>query len=113
MSHATIRHDCSVAIVSVVTSVSSSTTVSLAGMAGSVVFVAGSTSSATLTIFGSSDGVSFSPLYNATGTPATLALPTNGGAVAMPDAAFGTRFVRLVSDAELGTAASVSVSLKS
>jgi hypothetical protein len=40
-------------------------------------------------------------------------VPANGGACAMPDAIYPTRFIRLVSSTDLGTAATAIVSLKS
>lgn len=84
-----------------------------ADMVAGVVHVAGVTASATVTVYASPDGVTFAPVYGSDGSPATLVIPQTGGAVVMPDAVRPLRFMKLVSDADLGTAASVIVSVKS
>lgn len=104
-----IRRDSKQGSVTVGTSVASSTTMSVAGAAGGVVLVSGVTASATVAVHGSTGGLTFAPLHDATGAAVTLVVPEGGGAVNLPDAVHGLKAVRLVSDASLGTAASVVV----
>lgn len=99
--------------VTVGTSVDSSTTMSASGRANGVVFIGGVTASATLTIHGSMDGVTFVPLSDSSGAAATLVVPATGGAVAMPDSVFGLQAMKMTTDSALGTAATVSVVMKS
>lgn len=84
-----------------------------ADMVAGVVHVAGVTASATVTVYGSPDGVTFAPVYGSGGMPATLVIRQAGGAVAMPEAVRPLRFVKFVSDADLGAAANAIVSVKS
>lgn len=108
-----VRRESRAVSVSLGTSTSSATTLSVAGMAGGAVVVSGLTSSATITLFGSSDGVSFSPLLDASGAQATVVLHAGDTVVSLPDAVYPLRLLKLVADADAGTAASVTVSLKS
>lgn len=97
----------------VTTSVSSSTSLPCGDVAGGVVIVSGVTASATLTIWGATSASgTFARLYDAGGAAATLAVPADGGAVAMPDAAFALQNMKLTSSSDLGTAAAVVVVLK-
>lgn len=113
MSVATIQRYPRSAPVVVTTSTATSSTVRAAGVAGAVVFVSGVTASATLTVHVSSDDATYRPLYASDGQPATVSIPAAGGAVAMPDAVFGCRFLRLTAEPNVGTAAAFVVSLKS
>lgn len=98
--------------VKVGTAVETSTSLSMAGAAGAVVFVSGLTSSVTLTVHGL-EGGAFSPLFDSSGAGASVVVPAGGSVVSLPDAVFGTTTVRLTSDADIGTATSVVVSVKS
>ncbi len=100
-------------VVTVSPSANEASAVLFADMVAGVVHVAGITASATVAVYGSPDGVAFGPVYGSDGTPATLAIPAAGGAVVMPDTVRPLRFVKLVSGTDLGTAASVVISLKS
>lgn len=95
------------------TSTATSTTLRVGDTAGGAVIVSGITATATVTVYGSPDDATFSPVYGFDGTLATMTLAADGGAVALPDAVYPLRFVKLVSDTGLGTAASVVVSFKS
>lgn len=98
----------------VTTSVSSSTSLPCGDVAGGVVIISGVTASATLTVWGaSSEGGTFAPVFDAGGAAATLVVPADGGAVVLPDAAYGLRTLKLTSSSDLGTAAAVVVMLKS
>ncbi len=99
--------------VTVAAAANESSVVLFSDMVAGVMHVSGVTASATVTVYGSPDGVTFAPVYGSDGTPATLAVPQAGGAVVMPDTVRPLRYVKLVSDADLGTAASVIVSVKS
>jgi hypothetical protein len=99
--------------VAVGTAVESSTSVLAGDMAGGTVYVENVTASATLTLYGSSDGSTFHAVHGFDGQPARVTVPADGGACALPDAFYALRFVRLVSGTDLGTAATVVVSLKS
>lgn len=107
-----IRRDSKQGNVTVGTSVTTSTSLSASGAAGGVVVVSGLTASATLTVHGSTDGLTFAPLHDAAGAAATLVVAAGGGVVTLPDAAFALKSVRLVSDVSLGDATSVAVTLK-
>lgn len=95
------------------TAVASSTSMLLGDMAAGMLFVENVTASATLTLFGSSDGGTFHALHGFDGQPATVTVPDSGGACALPDALYALRFVRIVSGTDLGTAASVTITVKS
>ena len=95
------------------TNTATSTPFLMADFAGGCLVVSGVTATATLALFGSSDGVQFAPLYNADGQAATCAVAATGGAIEMPDSCYPLRYVKLVADNQLGTAASVVVALKS
>ncbi len=94
-------------------SVASATSVSVGDVAGGVAIVAGVTAAATLTVWGSNSASGpFVRLHDAAGGAAVLAIPADGGAVALPDSVFGLQFMRLTSSEDLGTSAAVVVSLK-
>ena len=98
----------------VTTSVETSTSLRSSGFVGGVVLVSGVTASATLVVHGSTDGgVTFAPLHDTTGAAVTLVVPEGGGVVSLPDAASGPGLLRLVSTTDMGTAATVSVTVKS
>ena len=90
-----------------------STSVDMGDMAAGMVHVSGVTSTATIAVYGSGDGVTFVPLHAHDGQPATIAVQADGSSAPLPDAAYALRYVRLVASDELGTAAAVEVSLKS
>lgn len=113
MSESTLSHRTRNVDILVTTSVSSSTSLPFADVAGGVVIVSGVTASATLTVYGGRDGATFAAVFDAGGAAATLVVPADGGAVVIPDAAFPLRFLKLVSDSDIGTAAAVVVMLKS
>mgnify|MGYP006282352149 CR=1 FL=1 len=113
MSERIISHRTRNTDVTVTTATASCTTLLMADVAAGLVHVSGVTGTHTLTIYGSGDGVTFAPLYDQTGQPATVAVPATGGTCALPDAVYPLRFVKLTSGTELGTAASVAVSFKS
>ena len=95
------------------TSAASSTSLHCGDMAAGLVHVVGVTASATLTVLGSSDGLTFAPLFDSSGAAVTLTIPAEGGAVVMPEAVFGLRYVTLAADADLGTTTAVVVTFKS
>lgn len=97
----------------VTTSVETSTSLSGSGAAGGAVIVGGVTASATLTLYSSADGLTFAPLHDVGGAAATLVVPAEGGIVALPDAAYSARWLKLVSTTDMGTAAAVTVTFKS
>ena len=99
--------------VTVGTAVQSSTAMLMGDMAAGMVIVEGVTVTHTLTVYGSSDGTTFAPLYGHDGQAAAMPVAADGGACVMPDAVYPLRFVKLVADASLGTAATVVISLKS
>ena len=113
MSDATLSHRTRSQDVTVGTAVAVSSSVLMADMAGGMVCISGVTATATLTVYGSTDGVSFASLYGHDGQPASMVIGSEGGACPMPDAVYPLRFVKLVSGTDLGTAASVVVSVKS
>lgn len=113
MTTATIRRYSQATSVTVGASTAGSTSVSLKGVAGGCVIVSGLTASATLTVHGSVDGLTFAPVHDSSGAVVTLAVPAAGGAVPLPDAAFGVSLVRLVSGTDIGTSASMVVTVKS
>ncbi|MFM8496571.1 MAG: hypothetical protein ACKOEM_13770 [Planctomycetia bacterium] len=98
--------------VTVGTAAASSTSMAVGDMATGIVIVDNVTASATLTLFGSSDGGTFHALYGFDGQPATVTVPESGGACVLPEAIYALRFMRLVSGTDLGTAANVTVSFK-
>jgi hypothetical protein len=95
------------------TAVASSSTLMMADMAGGTLLVSGVTSTHSIAVYGSHNGTAFSALYGHDGQAATVSVPAEGGASAMPDAIYPTRYIRLVSSTDLGTAATAIVSLKS
>ena len=113
MNHVRIRRESKSVPVTLTTSVATSASLRASGSAGGVVMVSGVTASATLTIWGSHDGQTFAPVFDASGAAATLVVPADGGAVVVPDAAFALRSLKLTSDIDLGTNVSVVVTLKS
>jgi hypothetical protein len=113
VSERTISHRTRNLPVTVGTAVASSTSMLADDMAAGTVFVHSVTATATLTLYGSSDGSTFRAVYGFDGQPARVTVPADGGACALPDAFYALRFVRLVSGTDLGTAATVVVSLKS
>ena len=113
MSESGLVHSTRSQDVTIATAATGSSTVLCADVAGGLLYVSGVTATATLTLFGSSDGVTYSALYNSDGSQATITVPATGGAMGLPDALYPLRFVRIVSGTELGTAAEAVVSLKS
>jgi hypothetical protein len=113
MSESTLTHRTRNLPVTVGTAAASSTVMLMNDMAAGTVFVDGVTATHTLTIYGSGDGVTFVPLYGHDGQAATVAVPASGGACVLPDAVYPLRFVKLVSNTDMGTAAAVVLSLKS
>jgi hypothetical protein len=113
MSATTLTHKTRNLPVTVGTAVASSTAMLMGDMAAGIVHVDGVTASHTLAVYGSSDGTTFVPLYGFDGQPATVSVNAVSGSVVLPDTAYPLRFVKLVSGTDLGTAASVVISLKS
>lgn len=113
MGHVKIKRQSRSQSVTVGTSTASSTSARCEGMAAAMLIVSGHTASATFTVWGSSDGVTFSTLYGSDGSGSTLPIPATAAVVAMPDSVFGSRFVRLTTDAALSTSATVIVGVKS
>lgn len=109
----TISHTTRNQPLTVGTAVASSTSMLVGDMAAGMLFVENVTASATLTLFGSSDGGTFHALHGFDGQPAAVTVSADGGAVVLPDALYALRFVKLVSGTDLGTAAAVSISFKS
>lgn len=108
LSHRTRSGD-----VAVSTDVAASSTIEMRDMAAGVVHVSGVTATAMISCFGSSDGVTFAAVYGFDGQAATINVGASGGAAPLPDAIYPLRFVRLVAGTDLGTSATVTVSLKS
>jgi hypothetical protein len=113
VAEAKLTHKTRNVSVTVGTSVTTSTSLPCGDVAAGVVLVGGVTASATFTIHGSADGQTFAPVFDAGGSAATLVVPADGGAVAMPDAVYGLKHLKLTSSVDIGTAAAVVVSLKS
>ena len=113
MSESQLSHRTRNVDIVVSTSVSSSTSLSCGDVAGGIAIISGVTASATLTVYGGRDGTTFAAVFDAGGAAATLVVPADGGAVVIPDAAYPLRFLKLVSDSDIGTAAAVVVMLKS
>lgn len=97
------------------TATGQATTIRCGDVAGGMVLVAGASTNATrIALYGSNDDANYRPVYGSDGAVAEVVLRTGTDATyTLPDAAFGLRFVRLVPDANLGTAATVTVSMKS
>lgn len=112
---ATITRYMRSSVATAATAAAGATTIRCDGMAGGLVAVAGASTSATrLAIHGSNDGATFAPLYGTDGAAAEIVLNTAVDAsYTLPDAAYGLRYMRLVSNAPLGTAATVIVTVKS
>ncbi len=108
-----IKRIVNVQSVTVGTDTASSSSARCDHMAGAAVIVRGNTASATFTVWGSADDVTFGTLMGADGATATLAIPAAGGAVDVPGAAFAAPYLRFVTSAALSTAASVAVAFKS
>jgi hypothetical protein len=113
VSHIRIRHESKQIAVVVGTSPSGSTPFRMEGAAGGMVHVENVTATHTLTLYGSGDGVTFSPLYGHDGQAASVSVTATHGAYSLPDAVYPLRLVKLTSGTELGTAATVVLSLKS
>lgn len=97
------------------TATSQGTTIRLDDAAGMMVSVAGASTAATrLAVYGSHDDVTYAAVHGSDGAAAEVVLVSGTSATyPLPDAAFALRYVRLVADADLGTGASVTVSVKS
>jgi len=95
------------------TAVDASSSIPIGDMAGGTVLVDGVTSTHSIAVYGSNNGIGFAQLFGHDGQAATMLVPAGGGACAMPDAIYPTRYIKLVADTDLGTAAAVIVSLKS
>jgi len=113
MSHVGIRHDSRIVEAVVSTAASAASAVRLDDAAAGIIHIAGVTVTHTLTVLGSSDGVTFAAVYGSDGQTATVAVPATGGAIALPDAVYPLRFVKFTTDTDMGTAVSVAVSIKS
>ncbi len=115
MSHVRIRRELKWLPVVVSTDASSSTTIRTNNAAGAVVEIADRDTTATrVAVFGSTDDTSYRAVYGSDGVAAEIVLGSaTSAAYALPDAAYGCSFVRLVADADLGTAAVCTVSVKS
>ncbi len=113
MSEATLSHRTRNLPVFIGTSAATSSSMLVADMVAGIVTVSGVTSTHSIAVYGSSDNVTFAPLYGHDGQAATMAVPAEGGACVMPDAIYPTHYIKRVADSNLGTAASVMVSLKS
>jgi hypothetical protein len=98
--------------VAVGTAAATSSSMLMADIAAGAVIVEGVTSEHSLTVYGSTDGTTFVPLYGHDGQAATMPVPAGGGECVMPDAVHPLRYIRLVADSDLGTAVSVRVSLR-
>jgi hypothetical protein len=94
------------------TASATSSSMLMADIAAGSVIVDGVASSRSLAVYGSTDGATFVPLYGHDGQAATMSVPAGGGECVMPDAVHPLRYIRLVADSDLGTAASVRLSLK-
>lgn len=112
MSSVTISHKTRNEDVTVSTSAPGSSAIACGDLAGGVVFVVGVTASATLVIH-TGNGATFAPAFDAAGQAATVTVPAEGGAMALPDAIYAARYFKLTSSEPLATTASVVVSLKS
>lgn len=97
------------------TATASAATVRVDDMAGGMVAVAAASSIATrMAVFGSVDDVTYRKLYGSDGAAAEVVLNTAAdNTYTLPDAVYGLQYVRLVPDADPGTAASVTVTVKS
>lgn len=113
MSDAILFHKTRNLDITIGTAVASSSTLLMGDMAGGTLLIDGLTSTSSIAVYGSHNGTDFVALYGHDGQAATMSVPANGGACAMPDAIYPTRFIRLVSSTNLGTAATAIVSLKS
>lgn len=99
--------------VSIGTATSTSSTIRADDVAAGCLYVDGVTASAVLTVHASRNGENWLPASGPDGTPSTLNVPATGGAVSLPAVVAGAAYLRLVTDADLGTAATASVTLKS
>lgn len=102
--------------VTIGTSVSTSTVVRVDDMAAAVVHVAGlSTAVSTLAVWAAASPESqYGPLVSSDGSPATIALTTATAVChALPEAIRAAAYLKLVADAEPGTAATIVVAMKS
>ena len=52
-------------------------------------------------------------MVHVSGVTATITVPASGGTSVLPDAVYPLKFLRLVAGTDLGTSATVTVSLKS
>ena len=91
------------------TSVATSTSLACGDIAAGVVFFTGMSATAAVTLYGSADGQTFAAVSNADGSPATLTVPEDGGALVLPDAAFALKSMKLVTDSGSGVQATVSL----
>ena len=113
MSHVRIKHESRSHGITVGTAVADSTVFRMAEHAGGVIHVSGVTDTHTLAVYGSHDGDTYRAVHWNDGQAATIAVPADGGVCALPDAAYPLRLVKLVSGTDLGTAANVTITLKS
>jgi hypothetical protein len=98
------------------TTTSSSSTIRLDDMAAATVYVSDAdTAATTISVWAAAGpGDAFVPLVGTDGSDVLITLNTAGSrAYSLPTAVAGARFIRLVADSEIGTAATVSVSVKS
>lgn len=112
MSEVSLAHRTRNVDITVGTSVATSTSLPCGDVAGGVVIVGGVTASATLTVH-AGNGATFAPVYDSSGAAATIVVPADGGAVSLPDAVYPARYLKLTSDSDIGTTATVIVMLKS
>lgn len=110
--HVRIRRQTRQAVATVGTATATSSSIRSDDMAGAAVVIKGNTVAATLTVWGSCDDVTFSPLYGPDGAAATLTIPGADAAVDIPAAAYAAPWFRLVASDALSTSTTVAVALK-
>jgi len=98
------------------TTTSTSSTVRVDDMAAATVYVSDADTAATTISVWAAAGPedAFLPLVGTDGSDVSIALSTAGSrAYTLPAAVGSARFIRLVADSDIGTSATVSVSVKS
>jgi hypothetical protein len=113
VSESTISHRTRSADVTIGTATASSTTIDLRDCAAGILHVDNPSGTATITMHGSHDGLTFAAVYGFDGQASTITVPAGGGACALPDSLYAMQFVRFVAGADLGTSAVTTITLKS
>lgn len=91
--------------VTIGTSTSTASTLRVDDVAAGIVFVAAITATATLTLYAApSADAGFLPLMAADGSPSTIDIGPAPAAYSLPPETRGAHLLRLVSDADIGTA---------